>query len=120
MYIVPRTSYELQGTFVYPCMMYDLELGAEKDVEVVDPLDPTRKRTIHDAYYRDLLVPIFKRGKKVYSSPPLIEIQENTRKELETLCSTVRRFLNPDPYFVGLESKIYDLKMKLINEIKNR
>lgn len=101
-------------------MMYDLELGAEKDVEVIDPLEPTRKRTTHDANYRDLLVPIFKRGKKVYSSPPLIEIQENTRKELETLCSTVRRFLNPDPYFVGLESKIYDLKMKLINEIKNR
>lgn len=101
-------------------MVYDLELGAEKDVEIVDPLDSTRKRAVHDANYRDLLVPIFERGKKVYSSPTLTEIQDNTRKELETLCPTVRRFLNPDPYFVGLESKIYDLKMKLIHEIKNR
>lgn len=101
-------------------MLYDLELGAPKEPEIIDPLDATRKRKIHDSTYRDLLVPIFERGEKVYSSPKLIEIQERTQAELETLCSTVRRFLNPDPYFVGLESNIYDMKMKLIHEIKNR
>jgi nicotinate phosphoribosyltransferase len=101
-------------------VMYDLEFGIQEKTEVVDPLDATRKRTVQDLNYRDLLIPIFERGKKVYSSPPLSEIQKNTKRELETLCPTVRRFLNPDPYFVGLESKIYDLKMRLIHEIKAR
>lgn len=99
-------------------VMYDLELGIQEKTEVVDPLDATRKKTVQDLNYRDLLIPIFERGKKVYSCPTLSEIQKNTKRELETLCPTVRRFLNPDPYFVGLESKIYDLKMKLIHEIK--
>lgn len=101
-------------------MMYDLEMGMPKETEIVDPLDPTRKRTVQDAPYRDLLVPIFERGKKVYVTPTLKEIQSVAQMELETLCPTIKRFLNPDPYFVGLESNLYDLKMKLIRDLKSK
>ena len=100
-------------------MMYDMELGAEKTGVLTDPFDIARKRKIDNFQYTDLLVPIFERGKKVYSSPSLMDIQKKGKEDLEKLHSTVKRFLNPEPYFVGLDSKIYDLKMKLINELKN-
>ncbi|MBF5058762.1 nicotinate phosphoribosyltransferase [Candidatus Neptunochlamydia vexilliferae] len=99
-------------------MLYDMEMGCEKNLELIDPLDPTRRKQIDSGEGRDLLIPIFKRGKQVYTSPSLQEIQANTKKELETLDPHYRRFLNPHIYFVGLEKGVYDLKMRLIDDIK--
>lgn len=113
-----RRFYDKSGK-AFADMMYDMEKGFSERTQLIDPLDPTRSQVLDEnCHYRDLLVPIFKRGKKVYSSPDLIAIQKNSKKELETLCPTVRRFLYPDPYFVGLEKSIYNLKMHLIEELK--
>jgi hypothetical protein len=38
--------------------------------------------------------------------------------QLEKLPAPMRRFLNPQPYFVGMEKTLHDFKMKLIKEIK--
>ncbi len=114
-----RRFYDDSGKAVAD-MMYDMEMGLPETFELIDPLDLTRRQMIDKrTKSRDLLIPIFERGKRIYNSPKLPEIQKNTKKELETLCSSVRRFLYPDPYFVGLEKSVYDLKMKLISELKN-
>ena len=113
-----RRFYDKLG-IAFADMMYDMEMGLSEGNKFIDPFDPTRSQKIGENYeYRDLLVPIFKRGTRVYISPPLTAIQKNTEKELETLCPTVRRFLYPDPYFVGFEKSIYDLKMNLIEDLK--
>ncbi|QVL58340.1 MAG: nicotinate phosphoribosyltransferase [Simkaniaceae bacterium] len=113
-----RRFYDESGR-AFADMMYDMEKGLSERNKLIDPLDPTRIQTIDDNWnYRDLLVPIIERGKRVYTSPSLSSIQKHTSNELETLCPTVRRFLHPDPYFVGLEKNVYDLKMQLIGDLK--
>ncbi len=101
-------------------MMYDTQLGASENGLIIDPLDQSSRREIkRDIKSLDLLIPIFEKGECIYKSPSLHEMRENTLSELSKFHPAVRRFLHPDPYFVGLENKLYDLKMSLIRDLKN-
>ena len=100
-------------------MLYDLEIGVPETCELIDPLDATRQKVFPETLFsKDLLIPIFKKGEKVYDSPDLAVIRDNTYTQLETLDPSVRRFLHPHTYFVGLEKRIYDLKIELIREMR--
>lgn len=102
-------------------MLYDFEKGEPKVYEIIDPVDPSRRLVLNsNEKGKDLLIPIFSKGKKVYDSPKLTEIRDNTEKDLKTLCPSVRRFLYPHMYFMGLEKGVYEQKMQLIDEIKGK
>ena len=66
---------------------------------IVDPLDPTRrKRTPEGAIGRDLLVPILRDGKTVYSPPSIHEIRDLAQRQLAAFHPGIKRLLNPhDP-----------------------
>ncbi len=100
-------------------MIYDTHLGCEEAV-CIDMQDPTSERIIksHMAY-EDLLVPILRKGSLVYKTPTLAEIQQRTHDQLENLPLPCRRFLNPQPYYVGMEKKLYQLKKSLIQKVKS-
>jgi nicotinate phosphoribosyltransferase len=68
----------------------------------------------------DLLVPIFKEGKRVYDTPSLDQIQAKTLAGLEKFHSGVKRFVNPHPYVVGMEKSLYDLKIELIKKVRTK
>jgi nicotinate phosphoribosyltransferase len=102
-------------------MIYDIHSELPLDPQCIDPFDPThQQRFSADMKYRDLLVPILRNGKRVYPSPPLKEIREKTLMELSQFHPATRRFLHPQPYFVGLEHSLYETKLRLIQEIKKK
>lgn len=107
-----------EGEYVADAI-YDINLGVESSSMIIDPLDPTRQKRIDKKWTaKDLLVPIFRKGKCVYKIPSLLSIQANTKKELSCFYSGVKRFLNPHTYVVGMEKKLYDLKLRLIKNIR--
>lgn len=82
---------------------------------LIDPEAAFRRREIpRDATHEDLLVPVFRKGKRCYDSPPLVEIRERSLRQLDLFHPTIRRFLNPHEYPVGLEPRLYRLKRDLI------
>lgn len=86
---------------------------------IIDPLDSTRQKTIEStASFRDLLVPIFIKGQLCYKLPSLDSIRANTKKELSQFHEGIKRFLYPHQYVVGMEKKLYDLKVDLIKKIR--
>lgn len=100
--------------------IYDLNYEPKEDVVIIDPLDPTRQKLLRkDLQYRDMLVPIFRKGQKVYQSPSLNEIRHSTQKELDLFYTGVKRFINPHQYVVGMEKNLYDLKLHLIKNIRS-
>jgi nicotinate phosphoribosyltransferase len=100
-------------------MLYDIHTPLAKEIVIVDPFDPSAKRRISpQVSYHDLLVPIFKRGKRVYNHPKLSQMRATCIRELEKLSPSMRRFLNPQPYFTGLEKSLHEIKLKMIDEIK--
>ncbi|EDP47031.1 nicotinate phosphoribosyltransferase [Rickettsiella grylli] len=96
--------------------IYDDRFGiSEDDQIIIDPIDPTKRRVIPQGTpYRDLLKPIFRKGALVYEIPSLKSSQEKTHRELQQFHESIRRLLNPHTYPVGLEEKLYHLKLKLI------
>jgi nicotinate phosphoribosyltransferase len=100
-------------------ILYDIELGLSKPANNVDPFDPTKHVSIDERYESfDLLEPIFREGRCVYTSPPLDEIRKAAKTELDKLPVGVKRFLNPHVYPVGMEKSLYDQKIKLIKKIR--
>ena len=83
---------------------------------IVDPFDPTRRKRFDPAAtaYEDLLVPVFRGGRLVYTPPALADVRRRAQDQLARLHPGVRRFLNPHQYPVGLERRLHELKTKLI------
>ncbi len=102
-------------------MIYDIDSVPKKTATLIDPLDPSHQEKMRGSEkFQDLLLPILRKGKSVYKHPTLQEMQRYSQQELERFPETIRRFLNPAPFFVGLEKSLYDLKMQMISEIKTR
>lgn len=82
---------------------------------MIDPKDMTRQKTIRkDAAYKDLLVPVFRAGKKVYESPSIHDIRTYAKNELTMVHAGIKRFVNPHEFPVGLEKSLFKLKTDLI------
>jgi nicotinate phosphoribosyltransferase len=90
-------------------------LGIAPRCVIVDPADPTRRREIPEGMaYEDLLVPVFRRGKRVYEPPPLAHVRQRTKDQLARVHGGVKRFLNPHRFPVGLERQLHELRTKLV------
>ncbi|ALJ00550.1 nicotinate phosphoribosyltransferase [Rufibacter tibetensis] len=101
-------------------MIYSELLDVSPSVTMVHPNDPTqRKSYAKECTYEDLLVPVFRDGNQVYSSPDLPAIQARTKQQLNLLHGTYRRFLNPHTFKVGLEEQLHERKMKLIIQLRS-
>lgn len=114
-----RRFFDKQG-MVTCDMIYDREMGVVEHVTLIDPIDPSKKKNIHSSVdHTDLLIPIFRAGKQVYDPPTLPDIQMHTRLQLNKFPMSIRRFLYPQSYFIGLEKNLYNLKMRLIKSIRS-
>jgi len=99
-------------------MIFD-QLAGEPSHVIVDPLDLTRRRVVPErARYRDLLVPVFRRGRRVYELPGIEQIRQRRAEELTQFHPGVKRFENPHRYPVGLEKSLFDLKTRLVLEAR--
>jgi nicotinate phosphoribosyltransferase len=71
---------------------------------------------IYPGHFRreEILIPIIKDGKSVYSFPTLKEIQEKTLKSLAGLRPEHKRLQNPHIYHVSLGERLFQKKQELI------
>jgi nicotinate phosphoribosyltransferase len=100
--------------------IYDTSIGMNAKSYVKDLLDSTKQHPINKEWSsKDLLIPIFQKGKCVYQTPSLEEIRNTTKKELALFHTGIKRFINPHEYVVGMEKTLYDLKVDLITAIRN-
>jgi nicotinate phosphoribosyltransferase len=99
-------------------MIFSEDLG-DATGTIVDPLDPTRRKQFGDAVTTtDLLVPVFRRGVRVYDPPPLEHVRARREEQLATFHAGIKRFVNPHRYPVGLEESLFDLKTRLVLEAR--
>lgn len=86
--------------------------------EIFDPLEPSKRKTVTNFYAEKLLVPIFEKGKLVYKLPSLEEIRARSFKLVSELWDEVKRLDNPHTYYVDLSQNLWDLKTKMLREIR--
>jgi len=87
---------------------------------IFDPLATWKRMTLPAGGYcaRELLKPVFVKGELVYTSPPVMEIRDYCKNELDSLWDEHKRLVNPHPLPVDLSRELYDLKQDMIVKIK--
>ncbi|MGD0897564.1 MAG: nicotinate phosphoribosyltransferase [Thermoguttaceae bacterium] len=101
--------------------IFDEERPIGRPATIVDPLDATRRQAIGaDARSEDLLVPVFRGGRRVHDPPPLEEVRRRVRSQLALLPRGTERFVNPHLYFAGLEAGLYERREQLILRERGR
>ena len=83
-------------------------------LEIFDPENTWKRRTLGEYRARKLLVPIFEEGELVYNLPSLSEIAAYSKHELESFWDEYRRLTRPHRYKVDLSAKLYELKHSLL------
>ncbi len=96
--------------------VYDETVDDSGDLEIFDPYATWKKKVVYDFNAKELLVPIFLGGKRVYDSPSLQEIQDYCRAQVDTLWDEVKRFDNPHKYYVDLSDKLWKIQHDLLEK----
>ena len=94
------------------------EVDEEKPLTLFHPVETWKRYEVENFHAEELLHPIVKDGKAVYTFPKLQEIQAYSKGELEKFWEEYLRLDMPQVYKVDLSSKLHALKIKMIDEIR--
>jgi nicotinate phosphoribosyltransferase len=96
-------------------VIYDETEDLSGGVTIIDPLDATKSKQIAAATaHEELLVPVFRVGRRVYEPPPLTAIRERAAAQLAAFHGGHKRLKNPHIYPVGLSQALHDRKTAMI------
>lgn len=101
-------------------MIFDQRKDLSGSVKMIDPADPTRTKILDKTIQKceDLLVPVMEKGKCVYEKESINLLQQRTSQQLKLLDKTIKRFVNPHIYPVGIEETLYNRRLELIVKYK--
>ena len=87
-----------------------------KDLRIFDPLETWKYTNLKGGAYvmRKLPVQIFRKGRCVYQSPSVMEIQNYCNQEKDTLWNETKRFSNPSKVYVDLSDELFKMKRTIL------
>ncbi|MEG1523414.1 MAG: nicotinate phosphoribosyltransferase [Clostridia bacterium] len=110
--------YDQQGMAIADMIALDHEvIDQTKPLRIFDPIQTYKQMVLTDFTVRELLVPVFKNGKQVYTSPDVKQIQAYARAENASMWDEYKRFQMPHTYKVDLSDELYQLKDELIHSL---
>ncbi len=98
----------------YLCL-HDESVDDSGTMEIFDPDSTWKRKTVYDFEAKELQVPIFQEGKLVYQKPSLQEIQTYCAQQVDTLWEEIKRFENPQRFYVDLSQKLWKIKNDLLH-----
>ena len=97
----------------YMCV-HDETVDDSRDIEIFDPEATWKRKTVYNYTAKEVQVPIFQNGELVYELPTLEQIRDYAMAQVDTLWDEVKRFDNPQTYYVDLSQKLWDIKYGLL------
>ena len=112
---VVRLFEKASGKAIADLIMLDNEdIDESQPLEIFHPIETWKTMTVTDFTYRELLVPVFVDGKKVYENIPLTEIAAYSKRELAKFWDEYTRIIRPSEFKVDLSKKLWDMKNELL------
>ncbi|MBR5873017.1 MAG: nicotinate phosphoribosyltransferase, partial [Oscillospiraceae bacterium] len=101
--------------------LYDEEApNTEEEIEIFDPQATWKKKTLTNVVAKQMLVPIFEKGKCVYECPSIQEIRKYCAEQVDTLWEEMKRFEYPHKYYVDLSPKLWKIQNDLLTEMNGK
>ena len=95
--------------------LYDEEFDFTKPITLFDPVYTWKKKTFENYRVEEILKPIYEKGKLVYKTPTVMESKKYCAEQVGRLWDEVKRFENPQTYYVDLSQKLWDVKHSLLS-----
>ena len=99
-------------------ILYDEPSGMNPSAEAIDQETGERLSFADAEQATDLLVPVFRDGRKVYNSPTVLESQRHARQQLDMLPQDVKRLDQPQRVAVGRDQRLHELKLSLMKQLQ--
>lgn len=118
---VVRIYEKESGKIKADLICFEDEVFDEKeDLTIFSPKEIWKKTVLKGGEYvlREMLEPLFIKGKCVYEKRDVMEIRKYCQEELNSLWKETRRLVNPHEVYVDLSKKLYDTKMSLFEDMK--
>lgn len=100
-------------------MLEDESIDTTKPLTIFHPVYKWKTKTFTNYTIKELLKPLYINGECKYEKKSVIEIQEYTRNELNTLWREYKRLLYPQTYKVDLSEKLCTLKESMLDSNKS-
>lgn len=95
-------------------------METKNGITLFDPVETWKERTFTGCTARNILVPIYEKGRLVYQSPSLEEIHEFCHSQIDALWDEVKRFEYPHRYYVDLSKKLWEERQQLLRALSVR
>lgn len=115
--IYDKTTHKAEADYI---ALKSEDINENEALVIFDPHFTWKMKRMENYRLREMQVPIFIDGKKVYESPSMEEINEYCKSEVKSLWDEVKRFDEPHNYYVDLSRELWNLKQKLILEAKGK
>lgn len=113
--VYEKASHKIKADLI---CLEDETFTEDEPILLFDPQEPWKKTRLQPGEFtlRELMVPLFQNGKCLYTPSKTMDIREYCLKEQNTLWEETRRLDNPHQIYVDLSQKLYDTKLRLLNE----
>ena len=88
-----------------------------EEYEIFDPEAVWKRKKIKNFYVRNLREQILEGGKCVYKCPSIDEIRDYCTQQLDAMWDVMKRFENPQTYYVDLSYNLWKLKHDMIEDL---
>lgn len=95
----------------------DEQFDTSEPLTIFHPTQTWKKTTYTDYEVKELMVPIFEKGKLVYKKPALNDICKSEDECVASFFPEYRRVVNTQEYKVDLSQKLWDLKHSLLDTL---
>jgi len=92
------------------------QVDESEPYEIFDPIQTWKRKILTNYTVRKLLAPIFLNGKCVYRQPSINEMREYCVKEVDSLWESVKRFENPQTYYVDLSENLWNVRNEFLHQ----
>ncbi len=118
--ILQVRRFESDGRFLGDCI-FDEDTGTGADSDMIDMKDWNTRIPIPESTTSyDLLQPVFQQGILSYQCPDIQEIRKHAKHQMDLLDDSVKRFQKPNQYTVGIETRLFGLRQRLIRDMSER
>lgn len=91
-----------------------------QEIEIFDPIQTWKRKILHNYRVRRMLEPLMENGRVVAKSYSLQELRDFCQQEMASLWPSIKRFENPQTYYVDLSPRLWQVKHEFLEKHSKR
>ncbi|WP_342506558.1 nicotinate phosphoribosyltransferase [Sporosarcina sp. FSL K6-2383] len=113
--IIDLENGKAEGDYI---TMYDEDPESEQRLKMFHPVHTFISKFVTNFEAKNLHQKVVEDGNVIYANPPLLQMRDYAKENLNLLWDEYKRSLNPEEYPVDLSQKCWDNKMRNIQEVQ--